>query len=316
MHWVFRANLEDAPMNQAVLQILLLLAYLAIGLIAVTFPIYAISVNYLPQEKSESEKERKKRIEKLRENIENLTNELSGGIEDAEHISQITEQIGRYKTELEGTELKAGYLTAKGAVRNPIISLVLALLTAGIGVSFWIVDEMSWVIAFGFVSGGLSVAALYSLYKTVSAVEYAALRPARTVDFHVSFKDGKETKQMTLNEETDVEIMGYPLDDSVDNATMYVTFPKVFETTTGSETERVHIDMFPNYWCVTTIATPHLPAYCIMGAGGSVRPVKTGEYRIPVDIHAKGVYPYSTYVTINVVEEKKEAGRKKAHKRT
>ena len=47
-------------MTEALLQILLILSFLAIGLIAVTFPLYAIAVNFLPQEKLESEKESKK----------------------------------------------------------------------------------------------------------------------------------------------------------------------------------------------------------------------------------------------------------------
>jgi hypothetical protein len=65
-------------MSDAFLQILLILSYLAIGLLSVTFPIYAISVNYLPQEKWESEKERKKRIEELRAKITQLTTQLQG----------------------------------------------------------------------------------------------------------------------------------------------------------------------------------------------------------------------------------------------
>ena len=80
-------------MNDTILQILLILAYLAIGLIAVTFPIYAISVNYLPQEKQESEKERKKRIEKIKNRIANLTKNLSEETKYTERVAQIKEQI-------------------------------------------------------------------------------------------------------------------------------------------------------------------------------------------------------------------------------
>lgn len=296
-------------MSQAVLQILLILAYLAIGLIAVTFPIYAISVNYLPQEKSESEKERKKRIEKLRKNIEKLTNELSGRIEDAEHISQMTEQIGRYKTELERTELKAGYLTAKGAVRNPIISLVLALLAAGIGIYFWVVDELSWVILFGFFSGGLSVVALYNLYKTVSAVEYAALRPARTVEFIVSFSDGEKTKQAKLGEETELAIFGHPIDDDVDNAIMFVSLPVDFETPTSSSTERIQVSEFPDRVCIICQAA-FLPKGTFFGPAGYVTPKKAGEHKIPVEICGKGIYRYKTELTLNVVKKKRDVGKK------
>ena len=60
-------------MGEAALQILLILAYLAIGLISVTYPIFALCVGYLRQEKSETEKERKKRIETLKAKILRLT---------------------------------------------------------------------------------------------------------------------------------------------------------------------------------------------------------------------------------------------------
>jgi cell division protein FtsL len=60
-------------LNDAVLQVLLVLAFLAIGLISVTFPVYAISVNFLPKQKWEDEKERKKRMDDLQAKIEELT---------------------------------------------------------------------------------------------------------------------------------------------------------------------------------------------------------------------------------------------------
>jgi hypothetical protein len=57
---------EVGKMGDSILQLLLLLGYLSIGLIAITFAVYAISVNYLRQEKSESKKEQKKRLEELK----------------------------------------------------------------------------------------------------------------------------------------------------------------------------------------------------------------------------------------------------------
>jgi hypothetical protein len=96
-------------MTDAVLQVLLILVYLAIGLISVTFPIYAISVSFLPQQKWESEKERKKRMGDLTVKISELTAQLKG---DKKQVDQIREQLNKYEAEREGTELRYKYLTA------------------------------------------------------------------------------------------------------------------------------------------------------------------------------------------------------------
>ena len=119
-------------MSDAVLQILLILAYLAIGLVAVTFPIYAICVTYLPQEKWETKKDRQKRIEKLKGHIAELVEELSGEPKDSERFKEIQTRIEQHNSEKESLE----YLTAKGAVRRPVIFLALALLTAVLGIGF------------------------------------------------------------------------------------------------------------------------------------------------------------------------------------
>jgi len=76
-------------MSDAILQVLLLLAYLAIGLISVTFPIYAICVTYLRRELWESFKEQKKGVENLKENISRLMEELSGERKDSERFKEI-----------------------------------------------------------------------------------------------------------------------------------------------------------------------------------------------------------------------------------
>jgi len=306
-YWFSKVNLEDALMSEAVLQILLVLAYLAIGLIAITFPIYAISVNYLPQEKTESEKERKKRIEKLRKNIAKLTDELSGEKEDAERVSKIRVQIERYKTELEGTELRADYLTAKGAVRNPIIKLVLALLTAGIGIHFWTIDELSLVIIFGFVSGGLSVAALYNLYKTVTAVEYAALRPARTIDFIVEFSLPKSKEKIKVNKASELKMVFGTIEAAVENLTMIAEFPSELEIpveeepTAGSTLECVTTSRFPEK-TVILYERPFFPRNITTTMNFGILPKKVGQHIIEFCISGKGIREITEEFVVTVVK--------------
>jgi len=315
MYWFFKANLEDALMGEAVLQILLVLAYLAIGLIAVTFPIYAISVNYLPREKSESEKEHKKRIEKLRERITKLTSELSGGITDTEQISQITGQLERYKAELEGAELKADYLTAKGAVRKPIIRLVLALLTAGIGIYFWTVDELSWVILFGLFSSGLSVIALYNLYKTISAVEYAALRPARTVDFDIAFLEGSrttKTKKISLGKEEGLCICAITDDDDIENLRVLASFPPELEFVKQMDYPSPDVEVSCLAHCTTVMVKEEfLPKGIWTGSCNIFRPNKVGEYHIRVGVSGQGTYEVTRELTVRVVKSKSRTRKRK-----
>lgn len=89
-------------MSDALLQFLLLLTYLMIGLISVSFPIFAIAIVYLPKEKWETEKERSRRIEGLKGKIAKLTTELEGRTEDTMVVDQLTKQLSRYEIELKG----------------------------------------------------------------------------------------------------------------------------------------------------------------------------------------------------------------------
>jgi len=60
-------------MSESALQILLILSYLAIGLLSVTFPIYAICVSYLKAEKHEAAQENKNQLSSVNERIASLT---------------------------------------------------------------------------------------------------------------------------------------------------------------------------------------------------------------------------------------------------
>jgi hypothetical protein len=84
-------------MNAAVLQVLLILTFLAIGLISVTFPIYAISVTFLPKQKWEDEKEHERRKNLLRAKITQLTTELGKQPKESEQVAKIEEELTNYK---------------------------------------------------------------------------------------------------------------------------------------------------------------------------------------------------------------------------
>lgn len=231
-------------MNDAVLQILLILTYLAIGLISITFPIYAIAVNYLPSEKWESEKERKTRIERLRNSINELNKELSGE-EDSKRFAEIKRQIENYEAEKESLELKVRYLTAKGAVRNPIIGLVMALLASGAGIIFFYEgNQHAYIAICGSVSGLICSWALFNLYKTISAVEHSALRPARTIGFKICFDSGEKIQEIKRGEETEISI-GACAEEQVEKFHMAIGLPTEIELKQFPTSERVTVSHQP-----------------------------------------------------------------------
>jgi hypothetical protein len=293
-------------MMEAVLQILLIMAYLAIGLLSVTFPIYAISVNYLPQEKWESEKERKKRIENLRTKISELTAELKGEEQDTKRVEELKEQIEKYESELAGTELRSKHLTAQSAVGIPVVTLIFALLFAGCGIYYFYEGNEQWVTIFGILSALFSVGAVHELYKTISAVEYAALRPARTVEFEIYYIEDGVSKKITVEKETEIAIGMVTKDVALEHAEYYVFLPpkielkKLLSTGARAYLQAKRSD-YPDYLMIAKASDfVHKDTGEVIELIVSAKEV--GKYKIPVSVCAKGIYEYDTELIINVVK--------------
>jgi len=291
-------------MSDAFLQILLLLAYLAIGLISVTFPIYAISVNYLPSEKWESEKEQKKRIDKLRNIIEKLNKELSGEKEEGERFLEIKQQIENYEVEKENLEMRVTYLTAEGAVKNPIIGLIIALFASGAGVYFFYEGNEQSVIVSGIISGTIIALVLLRLYKTISAVEFSALRPARTIEFEVIFASGEKIFEIKQGVETEVKIGACP-EERVEDFQMWIGIPEGVELKEIVTTENVSVlhqpprATFPAP-IVVLAELPTAHKLVFQAVNFTVLAEKTGEYKLPIGIQAKEIHIIQTWLTLKV----------------
>jgi len=101
-------------MIEVALQILLILAYLAIGLVAVTFAIFALCATYLKEEKRETEIEHKRRLRVLQEKIALLTTSM-GVEQDVQKLKQIKAEIKSFEGEKKELEIDLEYLTAKGS---------------------------------------------------------------------------------------------------------------------------------------------------------------------------------------------------------
>lgn len=292
-------------MNEVALQIMLILAYLVIGLISVTFPIYAISVNFLPQQKWETEKEREKRKSNLRTKINQLSAQLGGQATETDKVSKMREELDKYEAELQGTELRYQYLTVRGAVAVPISLLIVALFLAGLGIYGFYIDSLLGVEFFGTFSAAFSLMAIFRLYKTLSAVEYGALKPERTVQFEVGFgKSSEKTLRAQLNNLTKSVCFFRPERD-VDSLYATVYFPSELGVTEkinliSAATPGITLSEYEDS-SVFTFEIDFLPKGKATGFSFQAIPKKTGRHSVEVRICAKGIYEYNEELTIEVV---------------
>lgn len=293
--------------TEAVLQILTILAYLAIGLLSVTFPIYAISVNYLPQEKWEGEKESKKRIDDLRKKIAEKTADLQQGPPDTKKATELKEQIEKYQYELTGTEQRFQYLTAKGAVGYPSIALAIALLFVGVAIHTYyqavqlqVEGTEDITLLFGAISGLFILYAAYRLYKTISAVEVATLRPYRTVEFQIGFGDTYEASaKVKAGKAAHLSIYAKTDEVDIENFAIAVRCPKKMKVDLNYTEDFIMGTAF-DYDSITLFRN-FVPRGYSAGFGIGFTPKNIETYTIRVHIHGKGICDSIKELTIEVV---------------
>jgi hypothetical protein len=205
-------------------EILLLLAYLAIGLMSITVPTYAISVSYLARETSKTLEEMRERREELSENLDELRRKLK----KEPGVEEIKKEIQRF--EEEETELKGRLecLSVKGAVSYPFVGFVLGLLCAASGIYFFPESTSLLILpTILFVSYGL-----YRLAKSLLAIEQAALRPEEKLlpTFRVSFASKSSIERFKAKEQ---KIIGFRISnygkDVAEDVNVMVFFPPEFK---------------------------------------------------------------------------------------
>jgi len=288
-------------MNEAVLQVLLILAFLAIGLISVTFPIYAISVNFLPQQKWESEKERGTRKAAIQAKIAQLTTELGKPNTETKQLDQITKELDNYRTELKGTNLRCRYLTANGAVLTPVLILIGAMLFTVVGIYGFYKSLLVVAIGMGIGSSIFLLWAILRLYKTISAIEYAALRPERTVEFKVGFGyDYEKTVKLEVAKVTPLRLVAKSNDFDVENLLIMAEFPSDLQVASGVGDPDLVITQQKES-TIIALSEVFLPKGIGEGFTGHLTPTKTGKYAIAVRVCGKGIYEYREKLYIDVV---------------
>jgi len=292
-------------MTEAALQILLILAYLAIGLLSVTFPIYALCVTYLKQEKYASEKERKRSMKKAKDEIIKLTNEMSAEKKGTQRFLELRKKVRGWQLELDKLEQRPYFLTAKGAVLVPIISLLTALLFACIGIFYYYEGIEQAVFSSVMFSLILSSTAIFALYRTICTVEHAALRGAMEVEVVSEFKEtGTSTHEVKVGKEADIIIGNRSPDMNLEMASFSVFFPPEIEvkSTSGGEiASQPETGSFPNYTMVL-YSVGFAPKNIMHPIECKILAKQVGEYKIPIKVNAKGIEESSSELTLKVVQ--------------
>ncbi len=294
-------------MSGVVLQILQILAFLAIGLISVTFPVYAICVTYLKPEIWETRKARNKRIEELKENIAKRTEELSGEEKLTLRFNELQKEIKNCKLELRKQRLRVFYLQAIGAVGLPLTLLVLALFFATLGMYFFYEGSEYWAM-FGILGSSIfSGTALCCLYKTISIVEYAALRPTRSLDFDVFFAK-KYSKEMTIErgKKTSITIHAGTADDDLEDFRIRIYIHPdieildmlVSEASVTLQPEGFDFSGYQMIWRGIDYCAKEIYEATVFNVSAG----KVGSYKIPVWLQARGAKMHKDELTLNVVK--------------
>jgi hypothetical protein len=282
-----------------ILQILLLLAYLAIGLTSITVPTYAISVSYLARETLETLEDMRKRRKDLSEKLDELRKKL----EKEPGVEGIKEEINKFEEEEAELKDRLECLSVKGAVGYPLGGFLLGLICAACGI-YILPGNASLLMLASII---FIVFGLYRLAKSLLAVEQAALRPEEKLlpTFRFSFTSGSSVETFKAKEQKEIEflIINYGKDIAEDIDLM-IFFPpefKLLKKPAYDIVKQIPTARYPNYNAAEfEIKILHVE----ISQPGAVlveMPEKTGSYKIPICIRARKIGKSDHQLTIKVI---------------
>lgn len=172
--------------------ILQFLAFLAIGLISVTIPTYAISITYLGRETEGTLKELERRRGRFSDKLDELRNRIQHETSTTA-LQAIKQEVSLFEKEEERLRNRLFFLSAKGAVFFPVVFYIMSLSSSVYGIVY-ATDEQLFPTLLG-AAFSLFVG-LALLWGTLRGVEDAALRPEDKLlpAFTVTFLDETTTR--------------------------------------------------------------------------------------------------------------------------
>jgi hypothetical protein len=244
-------------------------------------------------------------MEKAKDEIIKLTNEMSAEKKGTQRFLELRKKVREWQLELDKLEQRPYFLTAKGAVLVPIISLLTALLFACIGIFYYYEGIEQAVFSSVMFSLILSSTAIFALYRTICTVEHAALRGAEEVEVVSKFREtGTPTYEVKVGKEVDIAIGNRSSDIDLEMANFSIFFPPEIEvktTSTGTIGLQPETASFPNYTLVS-YSVEFAPKRMMQGIRCRILAKQVGEYKIPIKVSAKGIEESSSELTLKVVQ--------------
>jgi len=283
-------------------QVFIILAYLAIALISVTVPTYAISVSYIGREAARTSEIIKKRREELKDKLAELTSK------ESPKTKELKGEIKRYEERIEEAKANLSFLSVKGAVGYPLLLFSLALTFSVLGTCIPVSQNTEMFLLFGIIFVGLGLACLG---RTLISVERVALNPP-SPKFEIEFESGTTVEKIGVGKRKEISLIFTNVgEDLAENVRLIMFFPPEFDVI-----EKKSYDIFkqtgdvryPNYNAVHYDL--FLPA-CVyvndapMFEVSLIAPRRARKYEIPVYIDARNMGRSEHRLVIEVVEEKR-----------
>jgi hypothetical protein len=281
-------------------QVFMMLAYLAIGLISIIVPTYAISVSYLARETAKTFELIEKRREELQEKLEEFKLKLKKSPE----TEDLKKEIKNYEEKIEELKTNLSFLSVRGAVGYPLLFFLVALTFAILGVySFPTPESSGMVITIVFMSFGLACVG-----RTLRGVERAALR-IPSPKFEVGFKSGATIEKFKTGEQREVPFKITNVGEELaENTRLTLLFPPDFNVIKSRDYEIIKQTDAPysEYNSVDFYVSPPVYVYVDDSYDFEVSikmPEKTGRYIIPIQIHARNMRKSEHQLTIEVISK-------------
>lgn len=274
-------------------QVFTILAFLAIGLISITVPTYAISVSHLARETAKTSEIIKKRQEEFKSKLNKL--------KEPPETKELKKEIKEYEVRIDKLKTNLSYLSAKGAVGYPVSFFLIALTFSILGIYLHDAPDVGVYLFFAIC---FIILGLLSLGRTLVGVERAALR-LPSPKFEVEFESGATVEKLKAGEEKEIGfIIKNTGEELAENVRVDLLFSPDFNVI-----KKVSYSIFkqttaPYSDYNAVIISP--PECVYVDDEGTFRvslkmPERTGRYVIPIEINARNMRKSKHQLTIEIV---------------
>jgi len=269
------------------------LALLAIGMMSITIPTYAISVSFLGRESKRTLLD----LERRRGDLEKKTKELTATVGTGPGLIALKAEIAQYEKDINQMKGRLTSLSVWGAFVYPVLCFAVALLSAGYG--FLVYSNAissfepsltgdAWV----FFSIVFSLLGIVFLGNTLFRVNQAALSPETLSSFRVSFENGSTVERFPLSTPSKASVLIHNFGkEMAENVMIMIFFPTGFTTQPGLYSQGVQppypVMDYPGWPSVSAVFDDMHEDTINTMAIGLVTPTMRDKYKIPIYIWEK-----------------------------